>query len=81
MTHAELRDEVMRRVKALEKSGRRSVTASVVANHGDKLSTAACWRALDDEWADGGLDWVGEDSYRSARPMFVGEWQTALDVP
>ena len=81
MTHAELREEVMRRVKALEKSGRRSVTASSVANHGDKLSVSACWRLLDDCWCDGELDWVGEDSYRSARPAFVGEWQTALGVP
>ena len=79
MTHAELREEVMRRVKALEKSGRRSVTASSVANHGDKLSVSACWRVLDDCWEDGELERPGEDTYCLAPPPRV--LQTALDVP
>lgn len=80
MTHAELRDEVMRRVKALEKSGRRSVTASVVANHGDKLSTAAVWRVMEDLVEDGELTDPAVDKFALARPRFVGEWQTALEV-
>lgn len=69
-TSVELRTEVLDRVRRL---GPAVHTASSIANHGERRSTAAVWAALEWLWEDGAVEWMGEDRYRLPQAAGVGQ--------
>lgn len=59
---ADLRAEVLERLRELGPG--RSWTASHVANHGEKRSVTAVWRALEDLYEEEVVDQPAADAFR-----------------
>ena len=78
MVTANLHTEVLARMRALGVD--RAVTASVVANHGERRSTNAVWLALEALWENGQVEQLAHEKWRLA-PAPAGVQLEVGDTP